>query len=331
MKEVVWISLISSTHNKGFPAECCHLLAKEQINILFLTCVNQGQVWNLNIVVDSGNAPKASNLIENNFGKIKYLSAKSAILSLFPHKSNPEVTGVLFDEFGKAGIEPEALANSNSAISIVLREDIIGKATSTLFGPFSFSTYRTPADWRLSQKGKEGLYKEVVASYQEKKPKVYGLEWQEGLEFVQVTLNSRDLSPMGTAFKDFAHLGLVITFLISTPSEKKKAANVFFCLPGSHQSRYTDLLKELLPEALTAKISPVAAFSMNGPHFGDRYGIASEILLALNRAPVDLLALSCSIATITGVLPARQVKMATRAIEECLEVPSVIKNRAVLS
>ena len=62
---------------------------------------------------------------------------------------------------------------------------------------------------------------------------------------------------------------------------------------------------------------------MIGPHFGDRYGIASELLTALDCAHIDLLGLSCSIASIAGMVPAEQIHDTIQAVQGCFEVPSV--------
>jgi aspartokinase len=325
LNDVVWISLVEPDRDRRFPAKFCHLLALERINLLFLTCGSQEGVWGLDIVADPDNAAKVFKLIEENFGRIKLETVSGAVLSLFPHKSDPEITAALFNVFGREGIEPNALAYSNSAISAVLREELVDKATKSLFEPFSFSAYRTPADWKLAQKGKEQLYKEVVASYQEKQPKVYALEWQDGQELLRVNLNRRDLGVMGNALRAFSGKDRGFSFLVSNPTNEKKTTSLFFCLPGYVQQDSTNLIRELLSEAPTDSISPVAVFSMNGPHFGDRYGIASELLTAFDRAHVDLLALSCSIHSITGVVPADQGDSTIQAIQACFEVPSVIR------
>lgn len=325
LKEVVWISLVEPDGDRRFPAEFCHLLAGQKINLLLLTCGNQNGAWGLDIVAESDNANKALKLIEKNFGSIKRDTARGAVLSLFPHKSDPEITAALLNVFGKEGITPNALAYSNSAISAVLGEEIVDKATKSLFEPFSFSAYRTPADWKLAQKGKEQLYKEVVASYQEKQPKIYALEWQDEQELLRVNLNRRDLGVMGNTLRAFSGKDRGFSFLVSNPSNEKKAANLSFCLPESGQENSTNMIRELLPEALMNSISPVAVFSMNGPHFGDRYGIASEIFTAFAKAGIDLMALSCSIHSITGVVPSDQSDSAIRAIQGCFEVPSVIR------
>ncbi len=325
LKRVARISLVESDNDNGFPAEFCHLMAREKINLMFLTCGNQDQGWGLNIAVEIGDSEKVLGLIESNFTKVTQLTSKSGIISLFPHRSDPSIAGSLFQVLDMTGIEPEALAYSNSAISVVLREKAIETATSALFEPFRFSAYRTPADWKLAQKGKEQLYKEVVASYQEKKPKVYSLEWQEGQNLFRVALSNHDLNHMGDAFINFARQGFLLPFLTSSPSAEQKELNLFLCVPDYDQKRYPDLIKKPLPNAVTTEIAPVAVFSMNGPHFGDRYGIASELLTAFDKANVDLLALGCAIASINGVVPADQIETATDAIEQAFEVPSVIR------
>jgi len=325
LNDVVSISLVEPDRDRGFPAEFCRLLAGERINLLFLTCGNREGVWGLDIVTDPDNASKALKLIKENFSKTNHDTLSGAVLSLFPHKSDPEITAALLNVFGKEGIEPNALAYSNSAISAVLHKEIIDKATKSLFEPFSFSAYRTPADWKLTQKGKEQLYKEVVASYQEKQPKVYALEWQDGQELLRIRLNWRDLEVVGNALRNFSGQDRVFSFLVSNPSNETRTANLFFCLPESGSQESTDMIRGLLPESLMDSISPVAVFSMNGPHFGDRYGIASELLTAFDNARVDLLALSCSIHSINGVVPTDQSDSAIHAIQGCFEVPAVIE------
>ena len=329
MKEVVWISLARPERERSFPAELSHLLAKEKTNLPFLTCGNEDWRWGLDLVIDSHDAEKTANLIQGNFHKTDFTTAKGVILSIFPHRGKPETLGLLLDAFYKEGVAPVAVANSHSSISVVLQEEIANKASNALFGPFSFSAYRTPADWKLAQKGKEKLYKEVVASYQEKRPKVYGLEWQAEQELLQVKMNRDNLRAVGEVFKGLSQLDFPLTFLITSPSKEKGTTNLFFCVPESDKPRYSEILKELPAGAITTRVPSVAYFTMNGPHFGDRYGIANELLMALDEVQAELLGLSCSIASISGVVPAEQIHPAIQAIQGCFEVPSVINKTNV--
>ena len=325
LKDVVRISLISPTQTEDFPAQILQTIAEAKINLPYITVANDGHSWRLNIMVDSDHGARTSHLIEQKFGKIFTNAADSVILSIFPHRSDPIITGSLLEVFDQQGIDPDGYANSPSAISAVLKRGMVKKASNALFGPFSFSAYRTPADWKLAQKGKEQLYKEVVASYQEKRPKVYGLEYQEEQEFLQIKLKSGQMGPVGTAVKELGRIGLYLTFLATGPSQEKGREKLFICLPISESHSNTEILSETAPGVEMASISPVATFAMNGPHFGDRYGIVSDLLHAFKEDDVDLLALNCTIASIIGVVPSPQIQPAIQALQKCFEVPSVTK------
>jgi len=326
LKDVVRISIISPTQTEDFPAQLLQIIAEAKINLPYVTVVNDGRSWRLNIMVDSVHGARTSHLIEQAFGKIFTNAAESVILSIFPHRSDPIITGSLLEVFDQEGIDPDGYANSPSAISAVLKRGMVKKASNALFGPFTFSAYRTPADWKLAQKGKEQLYKEVVASYQEKKPKVYGLEYQEEQEFLQIELKRGQMGPVGTAVKELARIGLYLTFLATSPSQEKGREKLFICLPMSKSHSNTEILSGTAPGMEMASISPVATFAMNGPHFGDRYGIVSELLGSFEKNETGLLGLSCTIASITGVVHSHQLESAIRAIQECFEVPSITKN-----
>ena len=325
LKNVTRISLVSSRKARDFPSRVFRSIADEKINLPYATCVLDDQAWGLNIVVESGDAEKTAAVLEATFDRKSAIQSKSAILSLFPHKKNPEITRILFEAFGRENVPTDALANSPSAISVVLDETVLDRASRALFGPFTFSAYRTPSDWKLAQKGKEQLYKEVVASYQEKRPKVYGLEVQNQQAFLQVKLDRRHIASFGSSFKKFARLGLYLAFLATSPCEEGGEENISFCLPMSDKTAYKELMGNTPFPSGPVGLEPVAAFAMNGPHFGDRYGIVSELLMALETGHVDLLGLSCTIASITGVVPSDQLTAAIASIRERFDIPSVIE------
>jgi len=320
------ISLVESHEQRKLPTEFCALMAREKINILFLSCGSQDNNRGLDAAIDPRDAPRIMALVRENFATAIPSTGKIAILSLFPHRSDPSVTGSLFQVLDMTGIEPDAVATSNSAISLVVQETAMDTLTSALFEPFRFSAYRTPADWKLAQKGKDQLYKEVVASYQEKKPKVYSLSWQENQQLFRIKLEKCSMRSMASAFAGFSRKGLILSFLTSSPSRTRENLYVHLCAPEAEQHGAPDLIRKSLPETAITGISPVSVFSMNGPHFGDRYGIVGELLEALDHVQIDVLALGCAIASISGVVPSDQVERATRAIQGCFEVPAVIRS-----
>jgi aspartokinase len=261
----------------------------------------------LNILVDAVNGAETSHLIEETLGNNLTHSSKSAILSIFPHKKNPEITGRLFEAFDQEGVEADALANSPSAISVVLRDEMLARASHALFEPFSF------------------IYKEVVASYQEQKPKVYGLDYQDGQELLQIRLTKRNIGQFSLIFKELARLGVYLTFITTGPLKEQGLGKLAFSLPAPENQSYAEILAGIAPEMVMDVMSPMGIFSMNGPHFGDRYGIVSELLAGFEKNGIDLRGLSSTIASITGIVPSCQLESAVRTIQESFEVPSVTK------
>ncbi len=325
LKNVARMSLVSPPGDRDFPARVFRVIANEKINLPYAACIFHDPAWGLTIAVEDVDISRASAALKTHIDHEAYFQPAGAILSLFPHKKKPEITRALFEAFGREGILTEAFANSPSAISIVLDEESVDRASSALFGPFSFSAYRTPADWKLAQKGKEQLYKEVVASYQEQRPKVYGLEHQDQQTLFRVQLNRMHLERFSNILQGLAAPGAPITFLATSPCRKEGKENIFFCLPDIHGHSRVDMLNASDPFTDFRRLSPVATFSMNGPHFGDRYGIVSELLTALECGRVELLGLSCTIASITGVIPAVHLAPAIEAIQDRFDIPSVIQ------
>lgn len=324
LKDVFWFSLLFPKQKENTPAILCQHIADEKINLPYITCLNDSLTWGLNIAVDAPEGTRISQLIQET-GCSATHDPRSVILSIFPHKSDPEITGGLLRALGNEGAGPKAWANSPSAISIVMREDHLNTASAALFEPFSFSVYRTPADWKLAQKGKEKLYKEVVASYQEKQPKIYGLSVQRNQELVRIKASEEEMGVLGKAFEEFGRLGLNLTFLTTGPSREAGKGLLAFCLPQSEEPSLTSVVKGVVTHMEMDNQSPVATFAMNGPHFGDRYGIAGGLMNIFHEAGIELLGLNCTIASIIGVVPSEQMDSALDALQSYFEVPSIIK------
>jgi aspartokinase len=325
LKDAIWFSMSSPAEEANFPARFCSLVAQEKINLPFLTCIREGRAWCLNTLVDAADEKKISTLIEQVFGRIFSRKSESIILSIFPHKHNPWIIGTFLETLGREGLRPEALANSPAAISVVMRKELLPKAGKALFGPFRFSAYRTTDDWKLVQRGRETLYKEVVASYQERRPRVYGLRYREGQECVYTRFEDGRVDQFGPVLKQLDRLGLKLTFLATSPCREKGQGHMILCVSRPINGSSRDIMQDAAPDLVVEGGFSAAMFSMTGPHFGDRYGIASELLTALDRAEVDLLGLNCSISSIKGVVLPDQIQPAIQAIRGSFEVPAVTK------
>ena len=325
LKEMGEISLVLPEGNDGRLAELLHAFSLNSINLPFLICDNQQESAGLYMTVETGKTRQTARLLQGFPGLRCAEREKRAILSLFPHRNDPHIAAALLQSFGEKNIPFHALAHSQSAISAVLRESALNRAAGALFEPFQFGAYRTPADWKLAQEGKEELHKEIVASYQEKKPRVYCLEWQHDLTLLQVIFHQAYYGAMGLIFEDLARTGFNLSFLITSPPRAENEARLLFCIRRDLKDSLVLSAKKWLPDATLVESPSVALFSMNGPHFGDRHGLAYELFEGLANAKVPLLALSCSIASISGVVFSGHIEKATDAIQKHFEVPAVIR------
>jgi aspartokinase len=323
LKEAVLLSPAPFKPDRRLPVALFRILAEHEINLPYVTCVleNAGK-WQVNLAVDFKDARTADKLLSKTYDLSPHEQSNAAILSIFPHRKKPAITGALFEAFNLEGIHPEAMAHSPSAISAVLKEQLLLQASNALFGPFAFGAYRTPADWKLAQKGKEKLFKEVVANYQEKHPKIYGLEYQDHQELLHITLEPSNMSALGAAFQGVSHHGLDLTFLVAGRS-REEIKTLDLCLPLTKRGSNKENIARILDPLQIETHDPVGTFSMNGPHFGDRYGIIRDLLIALETAGVNLMGLSCTIASITGVVPSSHLALTILAIQDCFHVPSI--------
>ncbi len=328
LNEVVGISLVERHNDLRSLAEFCRRMAREKINLIYLACGRQACGWGLDMAVDGSDEKKVTEIIQEFFPKSFYRIAKEGILSLFPHRSDPAVAGNLFHALKTTGVVPTSLSYSNSAISVALQKETVDITTRALFQAFQFSAYRTPADWRLAQHGKEQLYKEVVASYQETRPKVYGLHWQEAQNLFIMDMDQHVFDDVGDALIRFSEKNVLLSFMVAGPSENPSNFKLFLCLIPLGVTIPSHQLSEIfVPKAVTTKTAAVSVFVMNGPHFGDRYGIINELLSAFEAFGVEFLALGCAIASITGVVPSDQIDTATNAIQSNFDVPAVIRKK----
>lgn len=118
-------------------------LAQHRINIEFVNKIllRNGHVSAL-LCVDSKDIHAVLSLLEEiktTAGLGIYPPARVAILSLFPHREHPIVSGIITQTFFSAHIPLLAMASSLSAISCVIHEDRLSEALSLLSKTFGLS------------------------------------------------------------------------------------------------------------------------------------------------------------------------------------------------
>jgi hypothetical protein len=298
--------------------EVCAPLAQHRINLTFLTHV-AGDRQVLCTAGESGEAALA--LLQSQAGTwgSQALQPGTSILAVYPHDKRPEVIGTFIRSLARARVIIHGLASSPSAISAVLSTRRIKAAVQQLFEHFHFPGFASPEEFFSAQPPPQEYLEKVVAVYQEKIIKVYWIIPQPDLDLWGMSIATADiLAGFAAALMEMGNLGLAIPFLVALPGLEGQEFILSFSTarrqPGGADqgSAVRRLLKNHLPELRPMRLTPVAGIFLHGPHFGDRYGIAHTLVAALDKAHISLLALSCTISSISLII--RQQELAAAQV-----------------
>lgn len=292
----------------------CAPLAQRRLNLTFFTHVAGDREV---LCTARHNGEAALTLLESQADPAASLALQpdTSILAVYPHDKRPEVIGTFIKSLARARVVIHGLASSPSAISVVLSSSRIKPAVVQLFEHFTFPGFASPQEFFSAQAPPKEYLEKVVAAYQEKVNKVYWIIPQPDLDFWGMSIATADiLAGFADALMGMSQLSLTIPFLIALPGLGGKKFILAFCTarpqPGKGELRR--VLKHHLPGLRPLRLTPVAGIFLHGPHFGDRYGIAHTLVAALERARISLLALSCTISSISLII--RQKELAAAKI-----------------
>ena len=307
-------------------ADICAPLARKKINLTFFTHLS-GDRQVMCTASEMGEA--ALTLVKSRAapGSELHLQRDTAVIAVYPHEKRPEVMGTFIRSLARARVVLHGLASSPSAISVVLSSRREKAVVQQLFEHFSIPAFASPQEFFEAQPPPAELVEQVVATYQEKVIKVYWILPQPDLDLWGATISSTAiLEGFAHALIDLGELGLKIPFLVASPGLGGKEFLVSFSTSRAadqpdqgHEVRR--ILQRHLPEIRPMRLTPVAGVFLHGPHFGDRYGVVYTFLQALGRARVSLLALSCTVSSISGILRQQELKAAVDILEETFEAP----------
>ena len=312
---------VASLHPYGenLPAAgVCSLLARSKINITFLAHVSLDESVGCATVLcteDSVSRESAS-LVEARGGRSGRVDLNDdvSILSVFPHEQRPHVTGRLLEAFAGNEITLLGLASSPSAVSSVVFSADTKATINAFFNAFEFPAYRVPADWHAAYEGKEELFRKTIASYEEKVIRIYGLVQQPDLDLWNLELPTSYLKNLGAVLVGLGDQGVKMPFVAALPSAEDRLL-LSFCFPGNQTAEIRRALSRHLDTAAVSHYPRVAALFIHGPHFGDRYGIADTLTAALENAGVTLMAMGCTVSSISVVISDKELAKAVQTLD----------------
>ena len=318
------VVLSSACEKHGLAGIVSGPLAAEKINIALLTHVAAGgeSLCGTALCVTRALGASCSSLLrvpEPDLNGLR-LQTDVSTISIFPHDQRLEIFGGLLLAIAEAGVKVRGLATSPSTIVSVLPDPAVSRVVERLFGCFAFPDYATPTDWQARWRKFERPSGEIVATYEEKVIRIYGIVEQTDLDLWSLFVLPPSLADLGAAMEMLARFGLKLPFLVALPGPGERLLFAF-CMATLAGDEIERVLAAHLPGSSVRRRRRVAALFLHGPHFGDRYGIANALIRALEHSDTEILALGCAVSSISVVINAEDIPAATGALETAFSIP----------
>ncbi|MGC1404062.1 MAG: hypothetical protein WA974_14175 [Thermodesulfobacteriota bacterium] len=165
---------------------------------------------------------------------------------------------------------------------------------------------------------------ETIAIYRESIIKTYGFVERIGLGLITVDLPSERMGDWGNDLMDLiSQSGRSLLLMIARPVTTATLRLRLLLDDTPPRGTSTDLQQAFFNEyQITCQIDQaVELVSFQGPHFGDRYGIAAGALKALAVQGVPLLAFACTGASVYLITPEGKAGLAREALGQAFMTP----------
>jgi len=164
---------------------------------------------------------------------------------------------------------------------------------------------------------------ETIAVYWEPKPKTYGFKEIIDLSLMSIEIKPEKMSQWGLWLMELADLDIGFQLILAKYSTHRELRLYILLEKSWADSVLSHMDKRIDSESdkyfhLT---SPVELISFQGPHFGDRYGIAYSAFKVLDDHGVPILLTVCSGAAVYIVLPEKKLQEARPLLLEAFVVP----------
>lgn len=170
---------------------------------------------------------------------------------------------------------------------------------------------------------------ETIAVYFEPKVRTYGFNLKEKLLLCELTIGSESLGAWGRELQSLAESSTNFHLVWSCPGKMGEIKFFLLCDDeyGHEISSFINRWKILEIVEHVKCESLVELIYFQGPHFGDRHGIADFTLSALSKQKIPLKAMACSGAAVYLVFPHSQGVKAKAVLSDAFDIPKD-KNRS---
>jgi hypothetical protein len=163
-----------------------------------------------------------------------------------------------------------------------------------------------------------------MAVYWEPKIKTYGFQVGTDLSLIEFKFPAHKLSSCGLMIYELGQLPAGF-HLVASDASADGTCRIFLLIQRHSEGRVLDCMGKVggLGSKETIFVtSPVDLIHFQGPHYGDRYGIATAVFEALATVSVPILLAACSQSCVYLVLPEAKAREAEARLREVFDVPA---------
>ena len=153
--------------------------------------------------------------------------------------------------------------------------------------------------------------------------KIGGLVENGNLTLYRMTSLQDQPGAAGSILRLFAQNNISIEY-ITESSTHRNLAVMAICVKSNKSEQLDNLLLEkesLFNKMNITRIDQVSILGIYGPHFREKPFLAAKFCMILGLADVNILGLSSSISSISGVIKSEEVSIAKEALLKEFELP----------
>ncbi len=164
---------------------------------------------------------------------------------------------------------------------------------------------------------------ETIAVYWEPRIKTYGFNKVNDLSLLELVLHPAQIADLGFGIQELGDLEISFLLVLAQHTGDQEL-RVDLLVERQWEKKIIDHVHHIIGGNLDESIhvtTPVGLIYFQGPHFGDRYGIADCAFGALSRKSIPILAVGCSASSIYLVLPQERLEESKTLLTEAFELP----------
>jgi hypothetical protein len=163
-----------------------------------------------------------------------------------------------------------------------------------------------------------------MAVYWEPKIKTYGFQVGTDLSLIEFKFPTHQLTSCGLMIYELGQLPAGF-HLVASHTSAGGRCTLFLLIQRDSEGRVLECIGKIGGSESKDAIyvtSPVDLIHFQGPHYGDRYGVATAVFEALATVSVPILLAACSQSCVYLVLPEAMAPEAEVRLSEVFEVPA---------